>query len=112
MTDGEPLTILLVEDDPTDTALFKALLGHTSAFTQLHADSLRHATDVLDTGEVDLVVLDLGLPDSGLDVTYAALHDVAPEVPVIVLTSHDDSDAAYQALADGAQDYLVKNEVT
>jgi CheY-like chemotaxis protein/AcrR family transcriptional regulator len=112
MPEGEPLSILLVEDDPTDAALFKALLGHTSTFTQLHADSLRHAKDTLEGQKIDLVVLDLGLPDSGMDGTYAAIHQVAPEIPVIVLTSHDDAEAAYQALADGAQDYLVKNEVT
>jgi DNA-binding NarL/FixJ family response regulator/AcrR family transcriptional regulator len=112
MPQGEPLTILLVEDDPTDTALFKALLGHTSTFTQLHADSLRHAVEVLESQKVDIVVLDLGLPDSGMAATYTAMHDAAPDVPVIVLTSHDDAEAAYQALADGAQDYLVKNEVT
>lgn len=112
MSDGEPLTILLVEDDPIDTALFKALLGHTSAFTQLHADSLRNALDELEGRKIDLVVLDLGLPDSGMDATYGAIHGAAPEVPVIVLTSHDDAESAYHALADGAQDYLVKNEVT
>jgi DNA-binding NarL/FixJ family response regulator len=112
MSDGDPLTILLVEDDPTDAALFKALLGHTSAFEQLHAETLRSATDHLSGGEIDLVVLDLGLPDSAIEQTYVRVRDAAPEVPVIVLTGHDDDAAAYQALADGAQDYLVKNDVT
>jgi CheY-like chemotaxis protein len=112
MPPGEPLTILLVEDDPTDTVLFKALLGHTTSFTSLHADSLASATDQLGANEVDLIVLDLGLPDSTFDTTYRRIHDTAPEVPVIVLTAHDEDGAAYQALADGAQDYLVKQEVT
>lgn len=112
MSDGEPLTILLVEDDPIDAALFKALLGHTAAFEQLHAETLRAATTYLEGGAVDLVVLDLGLPDSAIEQTYLRVRDAAPEVPVIVLTGHDDDAAAYQALADGAQDYLVKNDVT
>ena len=112
MADGEPLTILLVEDDPIDAALFKALLGHTAAFEQLHAETLRAATTYLEGGAVDLVVLDLGLPDSAIEQTYLRVRDAAPEVPIIVLTGHDDDAAAYQALADGAQDYLVKNDVT
>lgn len=112
MPEGEPLTILLVEDDGTDAALFKALLGHTPAFRQLHADTLANARELLEAEDVDLVVLDLGLPDSPKDETYRRIRGLAPDTPVIVLTGHDDDDAAYEALADGAQDYLVKNNVT
>lgn len=106
------LTILLVEDDPTDAALFKALLGHDAGFRHLHADSLAGALEVLEREDVDLIVLDLGLPDSPMESTYLRLRDRAPDVAVIVLTGHDDDQTALQALADGAQDFLVKNDAT
>lgn len=112
MPEGEPLTILLVEDDPVDAALFKALLGHTPSFRQEHASSLAEAREQLTGGGIDLVVLDLGLPDSPSEDTYRRVRALAPDVPVIVLTANDDDDAAYDALAAGAQDYLVKNAVT
>ncbi len=109
---GGVLRILLVEDDPTDAALFKALLGHNAGFEHFHADSLAAAFELVDHHAVDLIVLDLGLPDSPMDSTYVRMRDRVPDVAVIVLTGHDDDETALQALADGAQDFLVKNDVT
>lgn len=112
MSRPESLTVLLVEDDPTDTALFRALLGHTPRFVQRHADCLADAVSVLGSEEIGAVVLDLGLPDSDPSETYQRVRDADPLVPVIVLTGHDDDSLAFDALAQGAQDYLVKTEVT
>ncbi len=112
MSRSESLTVLLVEDDPTDTALFRALLGHTPTFEQRHADCLADAVAALDSEEIGAVVLDLGLPDSDPSETYLRLRDADPMVPVIVLTGHDDDTLALDALAQGAQDFLVKTEVT
>jgi signal transduction histidine kinase len=61
--------------------------------------------------KIDIVLLDLGLPDSqGLD-TFARAYAHAPEVPIIVLTSSDDESLALEAVRKGAQDYLVKGEI-
>jgi DNA-binding NarL/FixJ family response regulator len=108
----DDISVLLIEDDPTDAALFKALIGHTATFSQEHANSVASALVLLEHDPVDVVVLDLGLPDSSHDATYPTIRDAAPGVPVIVLTGHDDDEIALKALAQGAQDFLVKNDAT
>jgi two-component system sensor histidine kinase UhpB len=60
---------------------------------------------------VDIILLDLGLPDGhGVD-TVRRMHAAAPGVPVIVLTGLDDETFAAQAMEEGAQDYLIKGQI-
>jgi len=60
---------------------------------------------------VDIVLLDMGLPDGhGLD-TVRRAHAVAPGVPVIVLTGLDDETLAAEAMKEGALDYLIKGQI-
>jgi two-component system, cell cycle sensor histidine kinase and response regulator CckA len=67
--------------------------------------------DRIDHGEIDVVLLDLTMPDSsGLD-TFTKMHARDPRVPIIPLTGLDDEAFAVNALRAGAQDYLVKGEV-
>jgi signal transduction histidine kinase len=61
---------------------------------------------------MDLVLLDLGLPDSQGLQTFQTLWKAAPDIPVIVLTGNDDRELAVAAVRDGAQDYLVKGQVS
>jgi two-component system sensor histidine kinase UhpB len=62
-------------------------------------------------GGVDIVLLDMGLPDGhGLD-TVRRAHRVAPDVPMIVLTGLDDEALAAEAMKEGAQDYLIKGQI-
>ena len=64
----------------------------------------------LGRGEIDLVLLDLGLPDSrGLE-TFVRAYAHAPQVPFVVLTGLDDETLALTAVRKGAQDYLVKGQ--
>ncbi len=112
MSDAAPLTILLVEDDPADAALFRALLGHTPSFEQRHADTLAGAIAELEGSEIDAILLDLGLPDSDMEHTWRRIHEIAPWAALVVLTGHDDSGVDLESLAEGAQDFLVKNDVT
>jgi two-component system alkaline phosphatase synthesis response regulator PhoP len=98
--------VLVVEDDRDLREVVRRYLeraGHPVLTTGSGAEALR----LLTAGGVDLVVLDLGLPDvDGLDV-LAAAHD-APEVPVVVVTARSQLDDRLDGLRRGADDYLTK----
>jgi PAS domain S-box-containing protein len=111
---SERVRILLVEDNPADVDLVREALPDAGAASFLveSAPRLSVALARLEAGGIDLVLLDLGLPDSlGLD-TLRKTRDAAPNVPVIVLTGNDDQAVGLAAVSAGAQDYLVKGEVT
>ena len=102
--------VLLVEDNPGDADLILAMLedSRSTRFEFERATHLAAATARLATGGIDLVLLDLGLPDSvGLD-TLTAVRAAAPGTPVVVLTGNSDESTAVQAVRSGAADYLVK----
>jgi len=108
-----PVRILLVEDNPGDASLIGLSLEETRAgyYRIDHVDRLSKAIACLRAGPFDLVLLDLGLPDSnGLD-TFAALHATAPGIPVVVLTGNRDESVGSEAVQAGAQDYLVKGTI-
>ena len=80
-------------------------------FQLLSASRLAEGIELLAADAVDIVLLDLGLPDSqGMDSFYR-LHASAPDIPVILLTGIQDERTAAMAVQAGAQDYLSKNEV-
>jgi signal transduction histidine kinase len=110
---NRPIKTLLVEDNPGDTRLIREMLAE-AASTTFHlefADRLQAGLERLAGGEIDVVLLDLGLPDSkGLE-TLNKAHAQAPAVPIVVLTGLDDEMLGVQAVKRGAQDYLVKGEV-
>jgi PAS domain S-box-containing protein len=75
------------------------------------ATRLSDGLERLATGGVDLVLLDLSLPDSkGLD-TFTACYNRNADVPIVVLTALEDENVALLALRGGAQDYLIKSEI-
>ncbi|GAA4596976.1 serine phosphatase RsbU (regulator of sigma subunit) [Actinoplanes octamycinicus] len=106
----ERLRILLVEDDEGDAFLVRELLAEAEApFELTVASSLREATSLV--GEAECVLLDLGLPDAeGID-GLRKLLAVAGSAAVCVLTGRSDEHLGVQAVAEGAQDYLVKGQV-
>src|SRR3990172_4473747 len=109
-TQGRPLRVLLIEDNPGDARLIREMLLEARAwpFAVQHAGRLSDGLELAAAGEVDVVLLDLGLPDSqGLE-TFLTVHARAPQIPVIVLTGLDDEAIALRALHDSAQDYLTK----
>ena len=105
--------ILLVEDDPGDVELIQVLLSEVEnwAVTLKNAPTLAEAIALLqENGEIDVVLLDLSLPDEfGLE-TFRQVHAQFPLLPVVVLTGNSDDRVAMEALAAGAQDYLIKGE--
>ena len=106
-------TVLLIEDNPGDAALFRQmLLDATSTSVNLTwVDTLAKALAELQTQTVDVILLDLNLPDStGLD-TLQQVYCNNPLSPIIVLTGFDDDSTAAKALRQGAEDYLVKGTI-
>jgi diguanylate cyclase (GGDEF)-like protein len=109
-----PLNLLLVEDNAADVALIRHQLGEAGddGWQIEHVTRVGEASSRLSAGSVDLVLLDLNLPDaSGLD-TLDAIRAIDRGVPIVVLTGVDDERLALAALDHGAQDYLVKGETT
>lgn len=110
---GEAVRILLIEDNPGDVRLIWEMLTEAKGtqFSLESADRLTEGLERLARGGIDVVLLDLSLPDSsGLD-TIKKVNAREPGMPVVVLTVHEDEALAVQAVRFGAQDYLVKNQV-
>jgi signal transduction histidine kinase len=110
---SEIITVLLIEDNYGDALLIREMLGKVKddGFTLEWAERLSTGLERLAKGDIDLVLLNLSLPDSSGIEPFAKTNAQAPHVPVIVLTSPEDEGVAVQALQEGAQDYLVKGQV-
>jgi signal transduction histidine kinase len=109
----KPLQVLLVEDNAGDARLLHEMFCKEKAgsFVLTHLLRMTEAVAHLEKGGVDILLLDMGLPDGhGLDTVRRALA-AAPHVPVIVLTGLDDEALAAQAMKEGAQDYLIKGQI-
>jgi signal transduction histidine kinase len=109
----EPTKVLLVEDNLGDARLLYEGLEEAlpDQFRMTHVRRLSEALEYLWEETCDVVLLDLGLPDShGLD-TLVVTRAQAPGVPIVVLTGFQDESLAGEALHGGAQDYLVKGQV-
>lgn len=111
---AKPLSILLIEDNPGDYRLVKEMLEECAGghFVLHHADQVGTAIPILELEEVDIILLDLGLPDGdGLD-TLIKVHALSPETPIVVLSCVEDETMAVKAVRMGAQDFLVKNHIS
>ena len=112
MKDGH-IKVLLIEDSPGDARLIREFLAEArgAAFDVECADRLSAGLARLAEGGIDVVLLDLGLPDSrGLD-TLVQARIPAQGLPIVVLTGLDNETLGTEALRAGAQDYLVKGQV-
>jgi two-component system cell cycle response regulator len=105
-----PSTVLLVEDNPADAFLARRILADAEdpSPTVETEDRLAGAIQRLARGGVDVVVMDLSLPDSkGLD-SFERIRHEAPGVPLVILSGLEDQAIAVEAVRRGAQDFLVK----
>lgn len=106
-------SVLLVEDSPGDAELIVEMLAEQSAVRDsvVVGTSLQQAAAVLGRQRVDLILLDLRLPDAeGVD-CVRRIRAVAADAPIVVLTGLDDEALALVCLEAGAQDYLSKNDL-
>jgi signal transduction histidine kinase/DNA-binding NarL/FixJ family response regulator len=111
---SERLHVLIVEDNPGDVDLIRDALPETGPI-RFHSESVPRLSEALArlaTGGIDLVLADLGLPDSQGLATFRTLRQAAPDLAIIVLTVSDDQEMAVAAVREGAQDYLVKGQAS
>jgi putative nucleotidyltransferase with HDIG domain len=103
---------LLVEDNPGDARLITEMLADVESDVKLeYCTTLSDAIERLAANSIEVVVLDLALPDSqGID-TFSRLQEAAPNVAVIILTGNSDTREAVRTVEEGAQDFLVKGRV-
>ena len=106
----DEIKVLLVEDNPVDAFMVRAALERSSSatFTVDAADRLDTAITRAVSTPPDVLLLDLGLPDAqGLE-TFVRARIALPNLPILVLSGHDDEQVAIQSVQQGAQDYLLK----
>lgn len=104
--------VLVIEDSRAHRILIEQYLNEAAhvALQVTHAVRLEDGLKYLAQGDVDVVLLDLNLPDSrGLE-TLHHVRSRAPYVPTVVLSAVDDESIAIQAVREGAEDFLVKGE--
>jgi signal transduction histidine kinase len=107
------LHVLLVEDNAGDARLLQEMFSKEKAgsFQLTHLLRMSDAEAQLKKGGVDIVLLDMGLPDAHGIETVRRACTVAPGVPMIVLTGLEDEALAAAAMKEGAQDYLIKGQI-
>lgn len=105
--------ILLIEDNPADARLidemFKEIKAHE--YELIIKKNLQEGFNYLNNNEIDILLLDLSLPDStGLE-TFQKAHANDPQLPIVILSGLEDEDVAIRAVRQGAQDYFVKGDI-
>ena len=111
--DKKNVKILLIEDNPGDARLIRELLseGKGMDFQMEWANGLTTGLNNLSVDEFDIILVDLGLPESqGLD-TFTNIYAYASSIPIIILTVLNNENIAIKAVHEGAQDYLIKDQV-
>ncbi len=110
----KPIKLLLIEDNKADCKLIKIKLetNETKKYKITCSDRLSSGLKLLESEKFDIILLDLGLPDSNGLESFKTLVTKNPIIPIIVLTGLANEEIGIQAIKYGAQDYLVKGEFT
>jgi Flp pilus assembly CpaE family ATPase len=113
MTDASRISILMIDSDPADVGLAQEIFGALPEEYHLEtAAALDAGLKRLDAGGIDVVLLDLKLPDSQGFVTFEKTIRRAAGIPIIVFSALDDAGLALRAVRAGAQDYVVKGRMS
>ncbi|WP_052374260.1 response regulator [Methanobacterium sp. SMA-27] len=107
------IKILLIEDNPGDTKSIIEMLkdADDNRYEVVHTTRLDDGIKIIVRDDFDLILLDLGLPDSEGMGTFNIMKYNAPDIPIIVLTGLKEDIFAVSTVGRGAQDYLVKDEI-
>jgi DNA-binding NarL/FixJ family response regulator len=113
MSKYRQINVLLAEDNPTDALLLKESLMDVAGieFLVSHVERLDACLELLSRTRFDVILMDLGLPDSSGLETFRSLREKAPDLVVLVLTGLEDEETGIQAVKLGAEDYLMKSQV-
>ena len=109
---GKPIEVLIIEDNPGDLLLTKRMLEKTG-YTSFHvncAEDLSTGIKSASDNMIDVILLDLNLPDSAGVETFLKLNHQVPEIPIVVLSGFEDEEESRKAIREGAQDYLIKGQ--
>ncbi len=106
----EPIRILIVEDNPADALMLSQWMSQSSAlnFEMRHAMRLSIGIEMLTKEKIDLILLDLVLPDCRGSECVTRMKKIAPHIPILIISEAEDEELAQKAIQLGAQDYLVK----
>ncbi|MDD5134723.1 MAG: response regulator [Phycisphaerae bacterium] len=107
------VNVLIVDDDELDRKLVKLVLIKAAAQIRFNIETAQNMSEALAKlaeASFSIVLLDLNLPDSRGTETVKKVFEIAPDVPIVVLTGLDDEDAGLDAIRSGAEDYLVKGD--
>jgi len=110
---GEPIRILVIEDEHLSRAVIGDLLTDEGLkrFGLQFVGTVKEAGAVIQQEDIDLILLDLNLPDSrGLE-TFERVKSLTPELPIVIYSATGDEDIAVSAMKRGAQDYLIKGKI-
>ncbi|MGZ5245930.1 MAG: response regulator [Flavitalea sp.] len=105
--------ILIVEDNPGDQLLLTELLNSSElVINQLfYSDNLSKTIENIQSNRYDIVLLDLSLPDSSGLQTFLSIKPYTSKIPVVILSGLADMELAIAAISEGAQDYLIKDDM-
>jgi PAS domain S-box-containing protein len=105
--------VLQVVHDPTESELISVLLANSLKLpiTVESVGRLDAALELLATGDIDIVLLNLSLPDSHGLASFTRVHERVPEVPIIVVSDRYDEAVALDVVRGGAEDYLVTDRM-
>jgi len=113
LTSKKSVSVLIIEDNPGDARLIKEMLKEAIHYNinLIERSTLSEALEELEKNEIEVILLDLNLPDcTGLN-TISVIHEKVKNIPIIILTGRDDEKLAIQSLKLGMQDYLVKGKI-
>jgi DNA-binding NarL/FixJ family response regulator len=112
-TTPDTIHVLLIEDNPGDATLLRQMLSsaNASGIEMKHATKLENGLDWLETGQFDVLLLDLGLPGSSGVGTFTRAANAAPGIPILVFTGTDVTKTVLDCIKAGAKDYFVKSRV-
>ncbi|MGZ4891371.1 MAG: GAF domain-containing protein [Halobacteriota archaeon] len=114
MATNTPINVLLIEDNPTDVRLVQEILRGSPSdhFNIISASTLAQGLERIAADHVDIILLDLGLPDSqGFD-TFQAVEEHASDLPIIILTVSANEELGIMAIRAGAQRFFSKDVLT